>query len=39
MTSDNKYDFSDDEYEYPDQEPTEKWIYDMNRVYNWYKIH
>jgi dual specificity MAP kinase phosphatase len=37
MTSDIKYDFSDDEYDYPDKEPTEKWIYDMYRDYNWYK--
>ena len=37
MTSDSKYDFSDDEYEYPDSEPTENWIYQMYRNSDWYK--
>lgn len=37
MTSDIKYDFSDDEYEYPDKEPTQYWIYESYRNYNWYK--
>jgi protein-tyrosine phosphatase len=26
---DEKHDFSDDEYDYPDSEPNQKWIYDM----------
>lgn len=37
MSSDIKYDFTDDEYEYPDKEPTEHWIYESYRYYNWYK--
>jgi hypothetical protein len=37
MTSDSKYDFSDDEYEYPDSEPTENWIYQMYKNSDWYK--
>ncbi len=37
MTSDIKYDFSDDEYDYPDSEPTQHWIYESYKDYNWYK--
>jgi len=28
---DEKHDFSDNEYEFPDSEPSQKWIYDMFR--------
>lgn len=33
--SDNE--FSDDEYDYPDSEPTENWIYQMYKYKDWYK--
>lgn len=35
--SDSKNDFSDDEYDYPDREPTQNWIYQMYKYNNWYK--